>query len=107
METTLKQLIKDLSKEQVLLRDQRKSVYNKKERFINPYDAYMDHQSNRQKLRELYTALTVLKGGDIKAAEVTYGTRAVYNFQSLYNGWILPIVKKYEKEYEKTVCISE
>lgn len=107
METTLKQLIKDLSSEQVLLRDQRKSVYNKLERTITPYDAAMKHIANRQKLRGLYTVLTVLKGGDIKDAEITYGTKGVYNFQSLYNGWILPIVEKYKKEYEKAVCISE
>lgn len=79
---TLKETIKNLSKKQTLLKDQRKSVYNKLTRTIEPWKAQMQHIENRQTLREYYAAYSILKGVSIEEVKLNYGKDIPYNWNN-------------------------
>jgi hypothetical protein len=64
----LREDIKVLVEEQKFLKDQRKTIYNKLERKIDPWRATMDHTYNRTELSIMYAALLVLRGKSIEEA---------------------------------------
>lgn len=66
---TLKQTIKTLAKEQLGLKNQRKSVKIVGERTLTPYEAWKKHQINRIDLRHLNIAYGLLRGQDILLIE--------------------------------------
>lgn len=75
METTarinvakLKSEIKTLVEEQKFYKDQRKTVHNKLERKVDPWDAAIKHENNRIDLSIMYAVLLVLKGFSIDEA---------------------------------------
>lgn len=75
---TLKNEIKILSKRQTILRDQRKTVYNKLERIIDSSKASYEHYENGITLRKLYAAYGILKGKSLDEVKLNYGTTNIY-----------------------------
>lgn len=75
---TLKNEIKRLSERQVILRDQRKTVYNKLERTIDPSTAAYEHYENRNRLRILFAAYGILRGRTLDEVKLNYGTTEDY-----------------------------
>ena len=69
---TLKNEIKTLAASQIILRDQRKSVYNKLERTITPKEAAWKHEANRDELRIMYAAQGLLRGKTFSQIESNY-----------------------------------
>jgi hypothetical protein len=69
---TLKGEIKQMSKEQTFLKDQRKSVYNKSERVMEPWKASYKHNSNREDLRLMYAAYGIMRGRTFSQIENTH-----------------------------------
>jgi hypothetical protein len=74
---TLKNEIKKLAEAQSVLRDQRKSVYNKLERTITPGEAAWKHQANREQLRLMYAAYAILGGKTIEEVHAENPTKNV------------------------------
>lgn len=110
---TLKSEIKKLAEMQIVLRDQRKSVFNKLERTIEPYKAVYMHSNNRQVLREMYAAYGLLRGKSLEEVEANYGNTeneyCPYKFKYT-KIHIDKLVEAHKSEFikdEETVCISE
>jgi hypothetical protein len=68
----LKNDIKKLSEEQKFLRNQRKTVYIKGERTMEPWVAAMKHQANREKLRIMFAAYGLMRGKSFSQIEKNY-----------------------------------
>lgn len=100
---TLKEKIKRFNKEQVLLKDQRKSVYNKLERTISPYNAQGKHMNNRQALREMYSALGLLRGKSLEEVKVIYGGKYDLPYEDFnhYLPRINKVVEQHKEEFVK------
>lgn len=110
---TLKNEIKKLAEMQTLLRDQRKSVFNKLKRTIEPYDAVCMHSEHRQTLREMYAAYGLLKGKSLEEVKANYGKTeteyCIYNFKYVKSN-IDKLVEMHKSEFiknEEAVCVSE
>ncbi len=58
----LKNKIKVIAEEQIVLKNQRKTVKLQGERTMEPWQAFYKHQSNRSELRKLYMEYGILKG---------------------------------------------
>lgn len=65
----LKSDIKKLSEEQKFLRNQRKTVYIKGERTMEPWVAAMQHRVNREKLRIMFAAYGLMRGKSLEQIE--------------------------------------
>ena len=63
---TLKNKIKNLSENQTVLRDQRKTIHYKMERTVSPSEATWKHHVNRETLTAMYAAYSILKGKTIE-----------------------------------------
>lgn len=61
----LKSEIKELAEKQSSLKNQRKTVNLVGERTMEPWQATMEHRSNRAKLRAMYAAYTILRGKEL------------------------------------------
>lgn len=61
----LKSEIKELAEGQIELKNQRKTERLVGERKMEPWQAAMEHRSNRAKLRAMYAAYAILRGKDI------------------------------------------
>jgi hypothetical protein len=70
----IKEKIKVLSKEQRVLKNQRKTIHLIGERTMEPWQAYFRHQSNRSELRELYIAYGIIKGRNTEELIAQYKT---------------------------------
>ena len=68
----LKNQIKSLAEEQKFLKNQKKTVYIKGERKIDPYIASLKHWSNRNKLSELYMKYGILRGLEPERIDKNY-----------------------------------
>jgi len=107
---TIKQEIKRLAEMQVVLRDQRKTVYNKLDRTIESSVAAGKHSDNRFRLRILYAAYGLLKGKSLEEVKENYGTSDCYfdTFDS-NKTQIDSIVSQHKLEFEKnekTICAN-
>jgi len=74
---TLKNEIKKLAETQSVLRDQRKSVYNRLERTVEPRKAAWEHAANREQLRIMYAAQAILRGKTIEEIHQENPTKAI------------------------------
>lgn len=61
----LKSEIKELAGKQSSLKNQRKTVKLVGERTMEPWQATMEHRSNRAKLRAMYAAYAILRGKEL------------------------------------------
>lgn len=68
----LKNKIKELAEEQKFLKNQKKTVYIKGERKVDPYVASLRHWSNRNKLSELYMKYGILRGLEPEQIDKNY-----------------------------------
>jgi len=69
---TLKNEIKKLSEDQLYLKDQRKSDKNVGERKLQPWEAAMQHNVNRHKLRIMFAAYGLMRGKSFSQTENFY-----------------------------------
>ena len=69
---TLKNEIKQLSEDQLYLKDQRKSERICGERKLQPWEAAMQHTVNRQKLRIMFAAYGLMRGKSFSQTESFY-----------------------------------
>lgn len=99
---TLKEKIKQMSKEQSFLKDQRKSVHNKCERVIEPWQAVYKHDSNRYDLRLMFAAYGIMKGRTFSQIENTHPEES--HPLRAFQGSIDKIIAQYEQE---VVRVSE
>jgi hypothetical protein len=72
--SAIKEKIKVLSKEQRVLKNQRKTIHLVGERTIEPWAAYFQHQANRSELKDLYITYRLLKGVPIEEIQAQYKT---------------------------------
>lgn len=77
----LKNQIKVLAEQQIVLKNQRKTVTIKGERVMEPWQASYNHTSNRIKLRELYFAYGLLRGR--KAEEIESKSKTPINMNNV------------------------
>jgi hypothetical protein len=68
----LKSQIKVLASQQRELKNQRKTVHVVGERTMEPWKAWIQHQSNRSKLRDLYLVYGILRGKKLEDIDKTY-----------------------------------
>jgi len=68
----LKNQIKVIAEEQLVLKNQRKTVKLQGERTMEPWQACCRHQSNRIKLRTLYMEYGILKGKKPEEIDIKY-----------------------------------
>lgn len=66
---TLKQQIKTLAEEQVVLKNQRKTVNLVGERTVDPQEAAWRHSVNKINLRHMYLAKGLIKGLTVEQIE--------------------------------------
>ena len=69
---TLIEEIKKLSAEQIYYKNQRKTVKIKGDRKVEPWEAVLNHQCNRERLRLLYATLGVIRGKKFSEIENSY-----------------------------------
>jgi len=69
---TLKNEIKNLSDDQLYLKDQRKSKKIVGNRKLQPWEAEMLHKSNREKLRIMFAAYGLMRGKSFSQTESFY-----------------------------------
>jgi len=69
---TLKNEIKQLSEDQLYLKDQRKSKNINGTRKLQPWEAEMLHKSNREKLRIMFAAYGLMRGKSFSQTESFY-----------------------------------
>ena len=91
---TIKNEIKKLSSEQVVLKNQRKTVNLVGERTMEPYDAYMKHQHNRVQLWKLHTAYQLLKGKEV--------FKPIKMEDSLWNHYLQNNIKNLVEQYSQS-----
>jgi competence CoiA-like predicted nuclease len=106
---TLKNEIKKLAEAQVVLRDQRKSVYNKLDRTIQPSEAAWKHEANREKLRIMYAASGLLRGKTFNQIESSYPeeNHPLGMFKSQIEKLIELHKSEFERKNEEVVHLSE
>lgn len=68
----LKNQIKVLAEQQPVLKNQRKTVKLQGEKTMEPWQATLKHQSNRNELRKLYMEYGILKGKKPEEIQSTY-----------------------------------
>lgn len=68
----LKEKIKSLAEEQSFLKDQRRTAKIAGERKLEPWEAAMTHQVNRENLRIMYAAYGIAKGKKFSDVENHY-----------------------------------
>jgi hypothetical protein len=88
----LKDQIKVLSQEQRELKNQRKTVHIVGERIMEPWKAWIQHQSNRSKLRDLHLAYGILRGKKSEDIDKTYPYKLetyVNQIIEQYNGEVI------------------
>ena len=96
---TLKNEIKELAAMQTMLRDQRKTKFNKLERTIEPGTASYKHEANREQLRLMYAAYGLLRGKTLKQVETDYDENDVNHFLNKNNQYISKIVLSHLSEF--------
>ena len=65
----IKEDIKEMSTEQRLLKNQRKTVHIKGDRTMEPWEATYKHEINREKLRLMFAAYGLMKGKPFSVTE--------------------------------------
>lgn len=75
----IKNEIKRLSEEQVFLKNQRKTVKFVGERKIDSYEAVLKHQSNRELLRHLFEAYSLIRGKERSKSNKEINKKLVQN----------------------------
>jgi hypothetical protein len=89
----LKEKIKVLADQQVMLRNQKRTVRLKGERTMEPWKAYLTHQNNRAELRKLYMEYGILKGKKPEQIDINY--KEVFS-----NEFINQLTNQYEARLE-------
>lgn len=92
---TLKTDIKNLSKEQRILKNQRKTVNIKGERTMVPWQAIQRHGINRGRLRIMFAAYGLMRGKSLEEIETNHLSEenSIKNF--------LPDISKIIENYNK------
>jgi len=96
---TLKNEIKNLAKIQILLKDQRKTVYSKLKRTVEPQRAQWEHEANREQLRLMYAAYGLLRGKTLKQIEDNYNESDYDNFLNRKRFTINKLVEQYKYQF--------
>lgn len=80
----IKEDIKLMANIQKELKNQRKTVHLKGERTMEPWEATMTHQNNRNKLRVMYAAYGLIRGKSFSIIENKFPEEEhpLYEFQS-------------------------
>lgn len=92
----LKNDIKKLVEEQRFLRNQRKTVYIKGERTMEPWVAAYKHTANREKLRIMYAAYGLMRGKSFEQIEKRSDTTTEHPLVK-YMSQINKMVETYSK----------
>lgn len=95
--------IKSLSSDQKFLKDQRKSIHNKLDRKLDPWDATVSHLNNREKLRMLYAAYGLMRGKSFSVTENKY-TEENHPLNN-YKSYIDKLIKEYELELQENQLV--
>lgn len=66
---TLVKEIKTLAEQQVICKNQRKTINLEGDRTMTPNEAIYKHEDNRYQLRHMYAALGVMRGRDLETVD--------------------------------------
>ena len=88
----LKNKIKVLAAEQIVLKNQRKTVHLEGERTMEPWKARCQHQVNRSDLRDFYLAYGILRGRKPEEIDANYPYQLEHFVNKIieqYNGEVI------------------